>query len=454
MKLSRFLLPLAAIVMLLSSCTKEKALLETVPDDVTGLATVDIPAVIKEMGVKIENGKAVMPESLRLGASGISADELNMVAGLGEAADLKHAVVFAGDDYFLLTATVTDSQKLASVLESNGATRESKSGFDLFSAGEYVIAVRDNQMWVNGHQPEKTADVISSVLKKAADGSVGDIEGLVDFLSGDNLLNGCLNVASAGNAAAGDDVAKWGCFNARIISNKIHGEVLALKADGSLMEGTGTTKINLPVLDYVPSAAGMVAAIGISPEMDWDSFFEQAGKSLAGQPQAAAQIGMLRPFIESLDGTLMVAVGPRDYSAPISEENLEFIAMVHMAQDKVDQTVNQILTLLSQQAPVEQEADNLWAVSFNGMKLFVGNVDGYLTCSNSRPSNNHGSSLAARFSGKEGAISVVLPSLAFMHPSAPGFGVDFLMTASSAKGVYTLGLTGTDKPILQALIEL
>ena len=97
--------------------------------------------------------------------------------------------------------------------------------------------------------------------------------------------------------------------------------------------------------------------------------------------------------------------------------------------------------------------DGVMVIPQYGMNFYVGNVDGYLGIANFPFNPNQQNELSPLFNGKDGALSIDLPSLKLISPMAPEFGVKVTSQFAGDKGSAEITLPGTDEPILQAILK-
>ena len=71
MKLRHLIIPLAALMMLLSACSKQLELLDAIPSDVNAACSVNCTKFFKELGIKVDTaGNVTLPPGV---------DSVNMI---------------------------------------------------------------------------------------------------------------------------------------------------------------------------------------------------------------------------------------------------------------------------------------------------------------------------------------------------------------------------------------
>lgn len=455
MKLHRFLMPLAAVLLLLTSCGKRLELLETIPADVVSAMSVNVNKLMDELQIKADSSGVIIPPQLQ-NAWGAKADRLRVLARAGRAVDLEHVfMVFQKkNETPYVTFAVTDADAFDAAMKAEGCERTDVGGYAVYAVNGFSVAVADGNGWFVAEDGEGTVKTIKGLLKRASDRSLAEVEGVASRLSGDALTYVAFN---SGSFSPVKDGGQWGVSTVNVKDNAITGDIVAINADGSPVATKGMKRINTPVLQYAPDNASLVAACGISKDADWDSVVSAINATGALNAAQQAQMQMVLPYLKALDGTVMVAFGPAqglsgEEAVRSGFDGYDFIAMMHMDQQTVDQGVAAATSLASQMGTVSKVAEGLYSFPVANRTFYIGNVDGYLTFSSFRPADTNGSSIAARFTGKEGGLSLRLPSLAVFDPERD-YGIDFIMTGGGSKATYTLNLIGTDAPILLTLLQ-
>ncbi|MBD5316306.1 MAG: hypothetical protein HDS11_01360 [Bacteroides sp.] len=443
MKLRNLFLPLVALLMIVTGCSREKALFDTIPANAVMVASVNVKTFATDAGFKLDaDGQVTNPDAAPVGRAVAS------ILALSKAADVDHTVVVAlTQQEAYATVAVTDADLFGKILDDNGFERSSAGSYDAFTSHGFTILANDKQAWLlRDGGPEKALQSLNKVLKQAADkGSVADNEAAVEALMASTPYN-----FIATNPLTGEG----GAVAAEVKDNKLQGRVTMLPlADGNNAPAPSLTDINLPVLEYVPDNACLVTAAGLSKDIDWAARTEAIANAAGLNAMERAQLSMVNTYLSALDGTVLLAISPKDDAdfTNLNPDQFDLLAMVHMDQDMVNQTVESLVQMAGQAGmPVNILGSGLYAVNFNGRPIYFGSVDGYLTVSTREPSNNHGSSLSAKFSGKKGALMAHIPTLQGLFPRAT-YGIDFLMTSGSKEGTFTLTTTAPG-PILATLL--
>ena len=280
------------------------------------------------------------------------------------------------------------------------------------------------------------------------------------MLEGQGLLNIALSCDAAAKGGKKDDGAQaaqeslWATISCDIKDNKLVAGSVVIQADGTTVAADGLQPVNQAVLSYIPDSFSFAFAVGLTPDFDW-SVLTQAVSAFGGF-QARGMMAVVTPYLQSINGTVMLAAGPANDQAysEIDPGNWHFILMAHMPQQKITEIMNMVRNSMFVAGMSPRMTDQgLLIVPQYGMNLYLGNVDGYFAVSNMPFDNTRQNSLAPLFSGKDGAVMLELPSLRSLSPAAPAFG--FRLTGQTGQGSTTaeLALTGTTQPILQAILS-
>lgn len=128
--------------------------------------------------------------------------------------------------------------------------------------------------------------------------------------------------------------------------------------------------------------------------------------------------------------------------------------MVRLPQQKINDIMGMVRSSLFMAGiSPRQEKDGIMIVPQYGMNLYMGNVDGYFAVSNLPFEPTRQNSLAPVFNGKEGALSIDLPTLREFGPRMPEFGIKLQVQLNSDNTTAELSLNGSETPILQAILK-
>lgn len=464
MRFRFFTLPALAVLILGAltlSCSKEQRLLDAIPSDVEQAGTIRLKSLFEQAGCSYKDGKIQIPEDIDAG------ERLSRVVGLigrldesGVCDPNQVAWTMTGKKNIYLTMLVDDKAKFKEITADDIDWTDETGDYACGKTGDMLVLLGDDRVWLTSGEPSSAVGDIESLLKSAKESSIASMTGIDQLLRGDNLINmvvrqSAIPASKGKKEAKGENpalTARWGTFTANIKDNKIVGTSTVMEADGKVIPFKGLTPVNPAVLAYVPESFNIAFAIGVTPEFDW-SAVSQLIASVGGF-QARGMLAAATPYLQALDGTVLLAAGPANEHAYEAPDNWHFLLMARLPQDKINDIMGMIRTSLFRAGVSPKEAkDGVMLIPQYGMDIYVGNVDGYLAVSNLPFDPNRQNSLAPLFTGKCGAISLQLPSLSQVGFGLPDFGVDFKAQVTPENGELTVGLTGTDRPILQAILE-
>lgn len=450
MKLRHFIFPLLALMLMFSSCSKHLELLETVPADLRYTVSFNVNKLMDELQIKADSTGVTMPPQLKM-KWGIDNRRLALMAKVAGSADLDHVILglpAKGDPFFVMA--VTDPAAFDVALADYGCERTDKGGYAVYADSGFSVAVADGKAWIISGDADRTVASVKDILDRASDRSMADVEGVKKNLSGNSLA--CL-AANLGFYNPKHDGDSWGVMDIEVKDNAIVGEFMAINADGSPADSKGLKRIDTSVLRYSPDDAVVVGVAGLSSDVDWDGAFGLIAGIGVWNAAEQARMQMVLPYLKAIDGTVMVSVSPVDGANVMQSfqnglNDMNFMVMVHMDQKMVNDALGNITEMASTMGEVKKAGEGLYSFMLMDREVYAGNVDGYLTVSTFRPSLDNGSSIAARFTGKNAGMSVRIPEI----PNA-GYGMDIIITAGEWKGHCSLKLIGTDAPILLTLFQ-
>lgn len=450
MKLRHLFFPLFALLMMLSACSKHLELLETVPADLRYAVSFNVNKLMDELQIKADSTGVTMPPQLQM-KWGLDNRRLALLAKVAGSSDLDHVILglpAKGDPFFVLA--VTDPVAFDAALADYGCERTDKGGYAVYADSGFSVAVADGKAWIIDGDADKTVASVNDILDRASDRSMADVEGVKNNLSDNSLACVAANLGAFNPKHGGDT---WGVIDVGIKDNAIVGDFIAVNADGSPADSKELKRIDTSVLRYSPDDALIVGVAGLTSAVDWEGAFGFLAGIGAWDAAQQARMQMVLPYLKAIDGTIMVSVSPVDGADGMQSlqkgfDGMNFIVMVHMDQKTVNDALGNITEMASTMGEVKKAGEGLYSFMLMNREVYAGNIDGYLTFSTFRPSDNNGSSIAARFTGKTVGFSVRLPEI----PNA-GYGMDMIVTGSESKGYFSVNLIGTDAPILLTLFQ-
>lgn len=455
----------ALIVGLTTSCSKRGEILDTIPADVTMVATLNVDKLCSAAGVTLKgDGSIEVLPAMQGVVSGDIREILENISKLKAdgAADVENIVAAVdGDGVTYLTFAVSDMEKLTSAFGDNLKWTDGANGYRTARMDNTMLLQKGDQVWAVFGAKDAVKSV-ESMLKSAGEMSVSDLNGIAEALGRDNMANvavasgfTALTTSKKPNTEIPAQDKEWA------VGALLEGADNSLVFNCEMMQSTGRTlspkgmqRINPALLAYVPENFNTVFAAGLTPEFDWQPITQLA--MVAGGFQTAAFLSVVTPYLESIDGSVLIAAAP-DEAETFAEGDFtewDFIVMAHMPQDKINGLTSMIRNMMSTAGMTPSVTpEGLIAVPQYGKTLYIGNVDGYLGISTIGFDNTRNNSLAPTFVNKEMAANLSLEPYSDYVPSAPqGTGLNLSAAMENGKTSVKIKVTGTENPALVFLL--
>lgn len=452
-----FAAAVAALLLVLSfsSCSNSNKLLETIPSSARAVARINLMTIGNELGMKLEGDEVVVPADLE---SVFGKDDKKMGAMLKEV-DAENVYVFMMDDSlpFAVFALKSESGFIAAAEKISGKKAETIDGYTVVE--DFVI--KDGMAWGVDGSATRAVEMVKEALRKAANGSMNDVEAVTDALDGDGLMNFAVQ-SPAGFVAGGKDEAKtvWTTGKLTAKGNALHLTAKAVNADGSDYKTDYLQNINTSVLQYAPKSSMLVAAMGLTDKIPWSTVSDVFSQIYSLNATQTAQMGMAVSMLQSLDGTVMAAVGPRGgltaaraLAASADDMVWDFIVMAHLKQDKMDQILGLVNGITA--GGGQSVGPSLWKMPVSSDKtVYYGAVDGYLTVASFEPKPDGGVGVQP-FEGHDAGLSVDVPDVkAALGRGKDPMGLKIVASGDGNEGEMTLTVENTDKKVLVALLTM
>lgn len=452
-----FAAAVAALLLVLSfsSCSNSNKLLETIPSSARAVARINLMTIGNELGMKLEGDEVVVPADLE---SVFGKDDKKMGAMLKEV-DAENVYVFMMDDSFpfAVFALKSESGFIAAAEKISGKKAETIDGYTVVE--DFVI--KDGMAWGVDGSATRAVEMVKEALRKAANGSMNDVEAVTDALDGDGLMNFAVQ-SPAGFVAGGKDEAKtvWTTGKLTAKGNALHLTAKAVNADGSDYKTDYLQDINTSVLQYAPKSSMLVAAMGLTDKIPWSTVSDVFSQIYSLNATQTAQMGMAVSMLQSLDGTVMAAVGPRGgltaaqaLATSADDMDWDFIVMAHLKQDKMDQILGLVNGITA--GGGQSVGPSLWKMPVSSDKtVYYGAVDGYLTVASFEPKPDGGVGVQP-FEGHDAGLSVDVPDVkAALGRGKDPMGLKIVASGDGNEGEMTLTVENTDKKVLVALLTM
>lgn len=450
----------AVLVGVMSSCSGRGDILDTIPADVNMVATINVDKFCAAAGITLkDDGAAEIVAPMKAVADMIVGDVPAKIAALKAKGivDVDNVVLAVDADRTVyVTCGISGVNELKEAL-SNDASWSQSGGYQTMRHDDMTLLAKGTQLWavMNSRDAVKS---VESMLKRAGEMSVSKLDGIVQALGRDNIANvavGSGMVTFTTDKKSNTEIPvqdkEWN------VASLKEGADNSLVVDWEMMQSTGRTvkpkglqNINPALLAYVPENFNVALAAGITPEFDWEPLRRLA--MVAGGFQTAAFMSVVNPYLESIDGTVLMAAAPSspELIAGGDVTDWDFIVLAHMPQSRITGLMNIIRNMLSTAGmPAATTPEGWLAVPQYGKTMYIGNIDGYLGISTIGFDNTRNNPLAPTFVNKEFAASFSLtPYSAYFPGAAEDMGVELTASMAEGKGTAKLKVEGSQYPVL------
>lgn len=462
MKFKSFIsIVMLAAMVVLTGCSKTNPIFETVPADADVVVKFDAVKIGEALDIQVKDGSAVIPDYLKNSLTATQADEMASVAALIKNQEF---VMFANmnQQMVVVTALLSEPDKAAAkITEKSGEQPLTQNGYKVWKNRRVVI--KDDQMWIVPTGNGSVTDAVASILKRASDNSVADISPVAAALSSAAMITyaGQSPNFLVKEPKNGQQIF-WSVCEINCKDQKLTAESKSIYPDGSDAECETLVPINTSALQYVPATPLFTAAAGVSSDFPWTRLLEYVSKQIPNVMGVQAQMAMVTPYLQSIDGTVLMSLGlapgiTLDQAVSQVQQNpsvFRFIMMIHYKEDTARQLVEMVKAMGPQLGFNATDVGNgLFMGEYAGMPVYFGIVDGYLTVANYKPEPTSGSSAAAAFNEKLAGMTAEIPSMTVFNPSA-NFSLSAVASSGKDEGKFVLSLENTKEKILPALIKL
>ncbi len=445
---------IAAVVLLLvgASCSEPSRgrLLHNIPESATMTAIVNF-GELTDAGLTDENASKISSNLSEVRGVVSSANNDGVAAFFSQGSGLD-LTVFAVDNDDNFTSSLTAAGF------STGSADDAETR--IFSNGNSNLRVALSKLtpgygWMaDCRSDEQLAEAITNAVNLSKDNNITKYKGIAEYLENQSgALIMALNCHQLDEKLPLDgDEQQWLCSTLPVSDKTVALNGQRMLSTGKPVEIPGFKTISNDFLRYVPDNAAMVAAVGLTPEVDWDAASRLVS---AFNREANFAVSLVLPYLKSIDGTVAVAAVPRegaDINNP-SPDMIDFLVMAHMPQKEVNDAIEQIRSLAEQTGLKPQtDKEGITTVALGDMTVKLGNIDGYLALSTLPLDGKANNSFAPDMEGKEGAMVCVVP-LSWLSADKQGtLRSVFNLTTSG----YSLKLTapGAQGDIIPLLLSL
>lgn len=487
MKTLRSIMPalLAMALTVLSSCSKNSDLLESIPDDVNMAMTLNLQRALDRTSITLDETGIALPGDLGAYSREIPADVQTTIVDIHKSIDLSCLIFFnyikmTAAPEFYMAAHLTDESLLIKTLTKTLGLKESTvDGFKVVSGGkgyqDMVFVINEGNVWlIPGQSSENAVKNLRMTLEKAKKASIMDKKEVGELLGSDHICNYAMNIDSslqlisqmarmlpnpavAVSVSAGLDKLKgcWSLVSYDIEGTEIEMDGKMIKSDGSAFAYPFMKQIDTAALAYIPSDCFGVTAFGINGSQTQETFnaIDEMIKSLVTdkeQQMALTASGWLR----NIDGTIAFGVGADNmadlfYGGDI--EKLKMTLAIQMKPGKAAEALSQMTAIINALIgnlpgiePMKQTGNEaVMKIPQTQMALYVKAVGNDLVISNRPVTTGNASPFIAKLKGHESGLALSVKAADLTSGSCK-YGIDLF--GETDKNEFESSLKLTDCP--------
>ncbi len=447
------------IAVLLSGCSKRGNLLDTVPADVMAVGLVDLKKVCSDAGLEFGDKGVTASPALenRLGRQSLNL--LDVAARLDHegVADMSEVVVLAdGAHNGYMTFFINNFDKFKELCGTNVEWTGNHDGYQTATVpalGNCNLVAVKNQVWLT------TANLkaVKALRESAEEQPVTRFYGVTQALDQPSTIRLAIESGFISRLnGTGKDDDKTPADKNWLIVNLEQGAESGLAARwheinpaGETVKTPGMQRINPAMLAYVPADFTLVGAMGVNGDFDWTPIEQTA--LMVGGFQGAAFMSIAAPYLQSVDGTVLVAARPKARGAGDEASDYDFLLLAKMPRQKIEGLLNMVRTMLFTGgiSPAWDASQGIMSFPQYGGMMYMGEVDGCLGVSTIPFDNTRNNPLAPLFVNKDAALNIDAGALI---PSLQGLTLSMGMDAGQGE----IKLSGADNSasILAYLLSL
>lgn len=452
---------LSVIMLAMASCSKGGSeILDTIPAEAPVAAVIDVKALCNDCGITLSADGFEADAAIDGKIEGELRENIAAVGRIHEsgAADLSATALFmTADKEVFCTFAISGFEAFRDACADRITWANDAEGMHVGTIPpSSTVVASEKQVWISDLSVEKAPAAVKKLLGKATDNPLGALSGVGEWLRKGGLAN---IVSVSGDAPRSThkeaQAALWNTGTLSSDENGLHLDVTMMTGDGERQSVPGLKEINSAVLGYAGNDPRLALAFGVGQGFDWSSI--QKLVALSGDFSTMAMFSTAMPYLNAIDGTVMIAAQPFDPSdaGAFDLATWQYILMAHMPQNKVDEVLGTVRTMcFSAGISPETVSEGVLRISQFGGEVYVGSVDGYLAVSNRPFSPNGQNSLAPVFVNKEAAASLTLPSLAAYGPGLPSWGLEVRGGYEGDQAHVDVTTPGAQGPVLLNLLKV
>lgn len=461
---------LTALLSLGACAGKKYDLMKYVSDSDAVTVTGRMADVLRNAGAKVDGDHwKVTPQLRRL------LDEAHDDFYVGLDAEHVTYTLNLADGYCIMTCGIYDVSHMRQSLM--GPMRmhrvDDAEGLELYTDNNKYYFAIDGDMLIGfgGFNGQTAAEVLSTAAANAAEHPLPAWK--QELLDGASTAQALVNIEAL-KAAVPSMQLNFPGYDPEALASATVAMSAQLEKDSFTLtarlhnaEGTVMTNelqlpdVDLSMLDYAPAPAVAAVVAPIKQQKDLRAILNNLFTQTVGfppQPEAENNINAVADFVGKIDGTLMIAAGPTELLRATSLQGWAVTIAVQMAPgaaaEYVAMAAQSMASAPGATIPVEggfrTDALELGApltIKADGDVLLIS------TLADPRRGSDHPYIDASALRGTLGGWIVRLPK---DHPVmallGSAWGLDMTLTSTQQEMKLSVDLTGTDKPMFEALI--
>lgn len=459
-----------AFVLSLASCKEQisHGLLDTVPSDAKVVASIDLDKFFKEAGCEVASDKVTLTDDLNtvLEKSGLNTSQRLFVKRLAKSGvvSLDEVLYFSnGAKKECLTFKINGLQQFCDFVELNAidySAREERDGYVYYCGAKDFIVANEYQGWIIQCRSYDIISDLQLMLSKADESAIADVAWKASFLSQDKILSSLIDDAEgkiAEYCGVAEDLRAVVGLNIDASGDKFTADICAYTADGkSLSLSRAFSKIDTSFLKYLYPNDVAAVAVGVRGDTDWKMLYENIKPLLPREYRIGASV--LIPYMEDLDGTVVIAGGPIAGAQSISQydaETWEFLVIAPLKDGKAVEVYDEVKAMAAPFVDIENTETGM-SGKLGGVTYYLSVVDGSLMFSNREIVERGDTRLSAeQFEGKAVAmVGDIAYKSELMRALDLTYGVDLSLTLDSDRMRLRTRLNGGSTTILKAYFAM
>ncbi|MDE6094329.1 MAG: hypothetical protein K2F61_06090 [Muribaculaceae bacterium] len=433
--------------------------LASVPADAVAVARADFRKLITEAGcVPVDGRYEITPviQGLLASSDTSTLTLVSLLADIAPETDLSSVYWYIPSSGAkpVVTLQILDADALMKRLSATAVASVKIADYNVYTFSGASAVVRDSQLWI-----ARSADMAMEANDIAASAPFSADKVKSEALKAEADIVAVLQAGQLDIPGADLPSGAFVTASARCLRSGFYLNAYVSAPDGTpVYIGADMKPVDTSFASLMPRQTAACLALG---SLDWRVVYPAALAALGDKlgDNGRMVLSMLRPYIESIDGTVAVAVAPAAGTQSLGELSLsswEVFLSASMPQEKLDQLTTLISAMASMSDfPCRSNGDGTYALVLEDcLTLTVGSIDGKFVIANYDLSVAGVQRLVPHLDNRVALLDVDIPydgDLARVLHMPWGVSVD----AGIASGVMdaTIKLNGIKMPPLKALLE-